>query len=107
MLQPDRGAKRLREEDGGGAAGEEDTRGGKQHKVVRELARQRDAAGGGEGGEMRDMEEMAGDRKKILEKLMDQDEEEPEVGELVTGIFELGGFAYTAFGCFRVYLQVV
>lgn len=29
---------------------------------------------------MRETEELTADRKKILEKLMDQDEEEPEVG---------------------------
>eukprot|EP00064_Thunnus_orientalis_P016424 superscaffoldBa00003258_g16489 len=78
--QPDRGAKRLREEDGG-AAGEDDSRGGKQQKglSVRELTRHREAGIGMEGGiEMRETEEMTGDRKKILEKLMDQDEEEPE-----------------------------
>lgn len=34
------------------------------------------------GGEMRENEEFTGDKKKILEKLMDQDEEEPEVGEM-------------------------
>ncbi|XP_042265804.1 beta-catenin-like protein 1 [Thunnus maccoyii] len=78
--QPDRGAKRLREEDGG-AAGEDDSRGGKQQKglSVRELTRHREAGIGMEGGiEMRETEELTGDRKKILEKLMDQDEEEPE-----------------------------
>uniref|UniRef100_A0A7N6A934 Beta-catenin-like protein 1 N-terminal domain-containing protein n=1 Tax=Anabas testudineus TaxID=64144 RepID=A0A7N6A934_ANATE len=48
--QPDRGAKRPREEDVGF-----------------------------EGGiEMRDTDELTGDKKNILEKLMDQDEEEPE-----------------------------
>ncbi|XP_070695720.1 beta-catenin-like protein 1 [Pempheris klunzingeri] len=79
--QPDRGAKRPREEDGG-AAGEEDSRGGKQQKGMsaRELARYREAAAAGYevGGEMRETEELPGDKKKILEKLMDQDEEEPE-----------------------------
>ncbi|XP_076598074.1 beta-catenin-like protein 1 [Chaetodon auriga] len=80
--QPDRGAKRPREEDGGAAGGEDDSRGGKQLKGLssRELARYRDAAGiGGEvGGDMRETEEMTGDKNRILEKLMDQDEEEPE-----------------------------
>lgn len=86
-MQPDRGAKRPREEDGGAAGGQEDSRGGKHQKGpgARELARHREAAGivGGEvGGEMRETEELTGDKKKILEKLMDQDEEEPEVGEI-------------------------
>ncbi|XP_068188070.1 beta-catenin-like protein 1 [Antennarius striatus] len=83
--QPDRGAKRPREEDGG-AAGEDDSRGGKQLKGIgaRELARYREAAGIGieTGGEMKEAEELIGDRRKILDKLMDQDEEEPEA-ELV------------------------
>lgn len=81
-LQPDRGAKRPREEDGGAVGGEEDSRGGKHHKGLgaRELARYREAAGIGTdvGVEMSD--DLTGDKKKILEKLMDQDEEEPEVG---------------------------
>lgn len=82
MLQPDRGAKRPRGEEDGGAGGDEDSRGGKHLKGMsaRELARYREAAGGGEGGaEMRETEELTGDKKMILEKLMDQDEEEPEV----------------------------
>ncbi|KAM9342973.1 beta-catenin-like protein 1 isoform 2-T2 [Pholidichthys leucotaenia] len=80
--QPDRGAKRPREEDGGAAAGgEDDFRGGKQQKGLgareRELARYREAGvGGAEGGV--EMEELTEDKKMILEKLMDQDEEEPE-----------------------------
>ncbi|XP_068997361.1 beta-catenin-like protein 1 [Embiotoca jacksoni] len=74
--QPDRGAKRPREEDGGAAGGDEDSRGGKQQKGARELARYREAALGIEGGV--EMEDMTADKKKILEKLMDQDEEEPE-----------------------------
>ncbi|XP_028266765.1 beta-catenin-like protein 1 [Parambassis ranga] len=71
--QPDKGAKRPREEDGGTAGGEEDTKGGKQQKGLsaRELARYREAEGG-------ELEELTGDKKKILDKLMDQDEEEPE-----------------------------
>ncbi|XP_022613222.1 beta-catenin-like protein 1 [Seriola lalandi dorsalis] len=79
--QPDRGAKRPRQDDGGAAGGEEDSRGGKQQKGLgaRELARYREVAAGIEGGlEMRETEELTGDKKKILEKLMDQDEEEPE-----------------------------
>lgn len=81
--QPDRGAKRPREEDGGAAGRDEDSRGGKQQKGLsaRELARYREAGVGLEGGgDMRETEELALDKKKILEKLMDQDEEEPEVG---------------------------
>ncbi|XP_013870823.1 beta-catenin-like protein 1 isoform X2 [Austrofundulus limnaeus] len=72
--QPDRGAKRLREEDGGAAGEEENSRGGKQIKALaaRELARYREAEGGAEA------EELTGDRKIMLDKLMDQDEEEPE-----------------------------
>ncbi|XP_069383212.1 beta-catenin-like protein 1 [Paralichthys olivaceus] len=79
--QPDRGAKRLRQDDGGAAGGEEDSRGGKRQSV-RELARYREAAAGVgiEGG--MEAEELTGDKKKILEKLMDQDEDEPEA-ELV------------------------
>nr|XP_020468277.1 beta-catenin-like protein 1 [Monopterus albus] len=80
--QPDRGAKRPREEDGGAAGGEEDSRGGKQQKGLgaRELARYREAAAaaggvGTEGGV--ETEELTSDKKK-LEKLMDQDEDEPE-----------------------------
>uniref|UniRef100_A0A672J4Z9 Catenin, beta like 1 n=1 Tax=Salarias fasciatus TaxID=181472 RepID=A0A672J4Z9_SALFA len=75
--QPDRGAKRPREEDGGAGGGEDDSRGGKQQKGLsaREQARYREAAAGLEGAEM---DEGTGDRKKVLEKLMDQDEEEPE-----------------------------
>ncbi|XP_068588644.1 beta-catenin-like protein 1 [Cebidichthys violaceus] len=78
--QPDRGAKRPRGADGGAAGGNEDSRGGKQQKGLsaRELARYREAAGMEGGGEMRDTEELTGDKKRILEKLMDQDEEEPE-----------------------------
>ncbi|XP_047464163.1 beta-catenin-like protein 1 [Mugil cephalus] len=78
--QPDRGAKRPREEDGGSAGGDEDSRGGKQQKGLsaRELARYREASGMEGGVEMRETEELTGEKKKILEKLMDQDEEEPE-----------------------------
>ncbi|KAM4737279.1 beta-catenin-like protein 1 [Anableps anableps] len=79
--QPDRGAKRPRGEDGGAAGGDDNSRGGKQQKGVgsREAARYREVGGGIEGGvEMKEMEEPTGDRKLILEKLMDQDGEEPE-----------------------------
>ncbi|CAI5646714.1 unnamed protein product [Oreochromis niloticus] len=82
--QPDRGAKRPRGEEDGGAGGDEDSRGGKQLKGMsaRELARYREVAGAEGGAEMRENEELIGDRKIILEKLMDQDAEEPEA-ELV------------------------
>lgn len=76
--QPDRGAKRPREEDGGSAGAEDDLRGGKQQKG---LARYREAAAGvglEAGIDIRENEELTGDRKKILERLMDQDEEELE-----------------------------
>lgn len=33
------------------------------------------------GGDVRDNEEMNGEKKMILEKLLDRDEEEPEVGQ--------------------------
>ncbi|XP_041859547.1 beta-catenin-like protein 1 [Melanotaenia boesemani] len=75
--QPDRGAKRPREEDGG----EDDSRGGKQQKGLsaREQARYREAGVGLERvAEMRETEELTEDKKVILDKLMDQDEEEPE-----------------------------
>lgn len=77
--QPDRGAKRVRQDDGGAAGGEEDSRGGKR---ARELARYREVAAGvgNEGGS--EAEELTVDKKKILEKLMDQDEDDPEA-ELV------------------------
>ena len=45
------------------------------------MARYREAGVGIEGGgEMRDYDDLSQDRKRILEKLMDRDEEEPEVG---------------------------
>uniref|UniRef100_A0A3Q1GHS2 Beta-catenin-like protein 1 n=1 Tax=Acanthochromis polyacanthus TaxID=80966 RepID=A0A3Q1GHS2_9TELE len=77
-LQPDRGAKRPREEDGGSAGAEEDLRGGKQQKG---LSRYREAAVGigiEAGIDIRENEELTGDKKKILDRLMDQDEEELE-----------------------------
>lgn len=84
-MQPDKGAKRPREEDGGAAGGDEDVRGGKHLKGLsaRELARYREAAGlAAEAGiDLRDSDELREDRKKILEKLMDQDEDEPEVSQ--------------------------
>ncbi|KAI4823631.1 hypothetical protein KUCAC02_012209, partial [Chaenocephalus aceratus] len=77
--QPDRGAKRNRDGDGGAAGADEDSRGGKQHKGLsaREMARYREAGIEG-GGEMRDYDDLSQDRKRILEKLMDRDEDEPE-----------------------------
>lgn len=39
------------------------------------------------GGEIRENEEMNGEKKMILEKLLDQDEEEPEVGGKKTQSF--------------------
>lgn len=75
--QPDRGAKRPREEDGGAIGGEDEPRGGKQQKgLPRELARHRELAE--LGGEIRETEELTADGKKILERLMDQDEDDPE-----------------------------
>uniref|UniRef100_A0A1A7WBA9 Catenin, beta like 1 n=1 Tax=Iconisemion striatum TaxID=60296 RepID=A0A1A7WBA9_9TELE len=75
--QPDRVTKRPRQGDGGAAGEDDNSRGGKQPKVLgaRELARYREAEG---GAEMRETEEITEDRKMILEKLMDQDGEEPE-----------------------------
>ncbi|XP_038160834.1 beta-catenin-like protein 1 [Cyprinodon tularosa] len=75
--QPDRGAKRLRADDGGAAGGEENSRGGKQQRGLgaREASRYREMDG---GVEVKETEEPAGDKNTILEKLMDQDGEEPE-----------------------------
>ncbi|KAG7283488.1 hypothetical protein CRUP_035281 [Coryphaenoides rupestris] len=75
--QPDRGAKRIREEDGGGGGGGEEAKGGKQLKGGRDLGRHRDLGSLGPGDDP-DVEETTEDRKRILEKLMDRDEEEPE-----------------------------
>ena len=97
-LQPDRGAKRLREEDGGAAGGEEDSRGGKHQKgmSVRELSRLREAGIGVEGGmEMRETDDLGGDKKKILEKLMDQDEEEPEVSKILSIVTQKRCYMHT------------
>lgn len=86
-MQPDRGAKRPREEDGGAAGGDEDVRGAKHLKGLsaRDLARYREAAGlAAEAGiDLRESDELREDRKKILEKLMDQDEDEPEVSSIL------------------------
>lgn len=39
------------------------------------------------GGEIRENEEMNGEKKMILEKLLDHDEEEPEVSEISSQSF--------------------
>lgn len=59
--------------------GDDESRGGKHQKV--HTARHREAISMGTegGGEMRENEEN-GENKMILEKLLDRDEEEPEVG---------------------------
>ncbi|XP_061591064.1 beta-catenin-like protein 1 [Cololabis saira] len=81
--QPDRGAKRPRDSEDGAAGREENSRGGKHQKGLssRELARLREAALEGRV-DARDAEDLTGDKKMVLEKLMDQDGEEPEA-ELV------------------------
>ncbi|KAG7520099.1 beta-catenin 1 [Solea senegalensis] len=77
--QPDRGAKRPRQDDGGAAGGEDDSRGGKQQKGARERYREVAASVGIEGGfEMRDSDDLIGDKKKIIDKLMDDDDDELE-----------------------------
>lgn len=80
IFKPDRGAKRPRGEEKGGSAGDDESRGVKHQKG--HSARYREAASMGieAGGEMRENEEMNGEKKMILEKLLDRDEEEPEVG---------------------------
>lgn len=86
-VQPDRGAKRPRDADGGAAGGDDDVRGGKHLKGLsaRDLARYREMAGlAAEAGiDLRESDEMREDRKKILEKLMDQDEDDPEVSSFL------------------------
>lgn len=71
--QPDRGAKRPRNQDGGTAGGDDDIRVKHQKSMSRDLYRNR---------EQMEVEEedddVGGDRNKILEKLMDQDEDDPE-----------------------------
>lgn len=81
ISKPDRGAKRPRGEEKGGSVGDDELRGVKHQKG--HSARYREAASMGTevGGEIRENEEMNGEKKMILEKLLDQDEEEPEVGE--------------------------
>lgn len=79
IFKPDRGAKRPRGEEKGGSGGDEESRGVKHQKGHN--ARYREASMGVEvRGETRENEEMNGEKKMILEKLLDQDEEEPEVG---------------------------
>ncbi|XP_062314656.1 beta-catenin-like protein 1 [Osmerus eperlanus] len=70
--QPDRGAKRIREEDGGGGGAEEDLRSKQQRSLARELALARHLE-----GDDADTDEHSGDKKKLLEKILD-DDEEPE-----------------------------
>ncbi|XP_061745269.1 beta-catenin-like protein 1 isoform X1 [Nerophis ophidion] len=74
--QPDRGATRSREED----AGEEEGRSAKQQKVHHTRGRDGPGAGvdGGADMAMADGEDSTAERKKILEKLMEQDEDDPE-----------------------------
>lgn len=81
ISKPDRGAKRPRGEEKGGSVGDDELRGVKHQKG--QSARHREAAtlGPEVGGEIRENEEINGEKKMILEKLLDQDEEEPEVGE--------------------------
>lgn len=81
IFKPDRGAKRPKGEEKGGSVGDDESRGVKHQKV--HSARYREAASMGieVGGEIRENEEMNGEKKMILEKLFDQDEEETEVGE--------------------------
>uniref|UniRef100_H2TR89 Beta-catenin-like protein 1 n=1 Tax=Takifugu rubripes TaxID=31033 RepID=H2TR89_TAKRU len=78
IFKPDRGAKRPRAEEKGAALGDEESRGGKHQKG--HSARYREAASLAIeiGGEMRENEEMNEEKKIILEKLLDRDEEEPE-----------------------------
>ncbi|TNM86413.1 hypothetical protein fugu_006643 [Takifugu bimaculatus] len=78
ITEPDRGAKRPRAEEKGAALGDEESRGGKHQKG--HGARYREAASLAIeiGGEMRENEEMNEEKKIILEKLLDRDEEEPE-----------------------------
>lgn len=81
IFKPDRGAKRPRGEEKGGSVGDDESRGVKHQKG--QSARYREAASMAieVGGEIRENEEMNGEKKMILEKLLDQDDEEPEVGE--------------------------
>lgn len=80
IFKPDRGAKRPRGEEKGGSVGDDESKGVKHQKG--HSARYREAASMGieVGGETRENEEMNGEKKMILEKLLDQDGEEPEVG---------------------------
>ncbi|XP_020778001.1 beta-catenin-like protein 1 [Boleophthalmus pectinirostris] len=70
--QPDRGAKRPRNKDGG-ATGGDDVRVKHQKTLSRELHRHREQLETEE-----ESEEDTGHRNKILEKLLDQDEDDPE-----------------------------
>lgn len=55
----------------------------------REAARFREVGGGEGGAEMKETEEPTGDRKMILEKLMDQDGEEPEVSKITISVLQI------------------
>lgn len=72
--QPDRGAKRPKHKDGGAAGGGDDeSRAGKHQKILgREMGRHRELV------EAEESEELGNDSNRILEKLMDQDEDDPE-----------------------------
>uniref|UniRef100_A0A3B4AN90 Beta-catenin-like protein 1 n=1 Tax=Periophthalmus magnuspinnatus TaxID=409849 RepID=A0A3B4AN90_9GOBI len=70
--QPDRGAKRPRNQDGGATGGDE-IRVKHQKTLSRELHRHREQMETEE-----ESEEDTGHRNKILEKLLDQDEDDPE-----------------------------
>lgn len=78
ILQPDRGAKRPKHKDGGAAGGGDDeSRAGKHQKILgREMGRHRELV------EAEESEELGNDSNRILEKLMDQDEDDPEVSQL-------------------------
>lgn len=81
IFKPDRGAKRPRGEEKGGSVGDDESRGVKHQKGHSTRYREAASMGTEVGGEIRENEEMNGEKKMILEKLLDQDEEEPEVGE--------------------------
>lgn len=81
IFKPDRGAKRPKCEEKGGSVGDDESRGVKYQKVHSTRYREAASMGIEVGSEIRENEEMNGEKKMILEKLFDQDEEEPEVGE--------------------------
>lgn len=87
IFKPDRGAKRPRGEEKGGSVGDDESRGVKHQKGHNARYREATSMGIEVGGEIRENEEMNGEKKMILEKLLDQDEEEPEVGGKKTQSF--------------------